>query len=167
MEQSLINLQLEKQNDFWDVESFYDVCLSPSREALGSYRLRENVKPIMELCYLTRDKTGAIFSAIRYWPIKIENFECLLLGPLAVHPVRQGEGHGKYLMGETLQKAEELGWKAVILIGDLSYYGQFNFNISNFIEFPQPTNPNRILIRSLNNFRTDNIRGKARKWGMS
>ena len=98
---------------------------------------------------------------------KIENFECLLLGPLAVHPVRQGEGHGKYLMGETLQKAEELGWKAVILIGDLSYYGQFNFNISNFIEFPQPTNPNRILIRSLNNFRTDNIRGKARKWGMS
>ena len=67
----------------------------------------------------------------------------------------------------TVKKAEELGWKAVILIGDLSYYGQFNFNISNFIEFPQPTNPNRILIRSLNNFRTDNIRGKARKWGMS
>ena len=159
----MINIKLEEENDFWDVESLYDVCLSPSRKVLSSYRFREDVEPIKELCYLTRDKTGSVFSAIRYWPIKIENFKCLLLGPLAVHPIRQAEGHGKYLISKTLQKAESLGWEAVILIGDLSYYSQFDFNIAKSIRFSSPTDPGRILIRSLNNFKTDGLKGDAIK----
>ena len=161
----LLKLELEKPEDFSGVEDLYDICFSPSRKVLSSYRLRENVKPIDKLCYLAKNETGSILCAVRYWPIKIQRFKFLLLGPLAVHPTIQAEGHGNYIINETLTRAEKFGWQAVILIGDLSYYRQFNFIIAKSIEFPLPTNPKRTLIKSLNGFDISLIKGKVGRWG--
>ena len=162
----LLKLELEKLEDFSGVEDLYDTCFSPSRKVLSSYRLRENVKPIGKLCYLTKNETGSILSAVRYWPIKIQSFKLLLLGPLAVHPTIQAEGHGNHIVNETLTRAEKFGWQAVILIGDLSYYRQFNFVIAKSIEFPLPTNPERTLIKSLNDFDISLIKGKVERWSV-
>ena len=38
--------------------------------------------------------------AIRYWEVVIGDDPALLLGPVAVHPTRQGEGLGGLLMNE-------------------------------------------------------------------
>ena len=54
----------------------------------------------------------------------------------------------------------------VILIGDLSYYRQFNFVIAKSIEFPLPTNPERTLIKSLNDFDISLIKGKVERWSV-
>lgn len=162
----LLKLELEQPEDFSGVENLYDICFSPSRKVLSSYRLRENVKPISELCYLAKDETRSILSAVRYWPITIQSFKFLLLGPLAVHPTIQAEGHGNYIINETLTRAEKFGWQAVILIGDLSYYKQFNFVTAKSIEFPKPTNPKRTLIKSLNGFDISLVKGKVERSGM-
>ena len=114
--------------------------------------------------FRSKRRNKNLIAAIRYWPIKIENHPSLLLGPIAVHPTRQGEGHARYITNHSLKEAELLGWEVVILIGDLSYYQQFDFNIAKNLNFPQPTNKKRILIKSLNRFNTDGLKGTVNKY---
>ena len=37
-------INTEKKADYWEVEALFDLCFAPGREALSSYRLRENSK---------------------------------------------------------------------------------------------------------------------------
>jgi predicted N-acetyltransferase YhbS len=53
--------------------------------------------------------------------------EALLLGPVAVHPTRQGEGLGAALIREGMARARADRWPRVILVGDAPYYGRFGF----------------------------------------
>ncbi len=54
-------------------------------------------------------------------------FKCLILGPIAVHPEHQRKGIGKALVNEGLERAKEVGFGAVIVVGDPAYYGAFGF----------------------------------------
>lgn len=56
----------------------------------------------------------------------IDKCQGLELGPIAVKPLYQGQGIGKKLMEYGLIKAEESGFKWVVLIGG-DYYIQFGF----------------------------------------
>lgn len=56
----------------------------------------------------------------------IGKYQGLALGPIAVKPSYQGQGIGKKLMEYGLKKAEESGFKWVVLIGG-DYYIQFGF----------------------------------------
>jgi predicted N-acetyltransferase YhbS len=69
----------------------------------------------------------------------------LLLGPVAVHPTRQGEGLGALLMSESLSEARRLGWERVLLVGDAPYYSRFGFKKLEGVVMPPPTNPDRVL----------------------
>ena len=73
-----------------------DLAFAPGRAALSSYRLRDGVEPVAELCLVARDEYDALAGAIRYWPVRVgaAGHAALLLGPVAVHPTRQGEGLG-------------------------------------------------------------------------
>ena len=69
----------------------------------------------------------------------------LLLGPVAVHPTRQGEGIAAWLITESLERAWALGWDRVMLVGDAPYYGRFGFEKLAGVVMPPPTNPDRVL----------------------
>jgi predicted N-acetyltransferase YhbS len=64
---------------------------------------------------------------------------------VAVHPTRQGEGLGGYLIHESLAEARRLGWARVLLVGDAPYYGRFGFRKRAGVVMPPPTNPERVL----------------------
>ena len=138
-------INTEKKADYWEVEALFDLCFAPGREALSSYRLRENSNPISELCMVARDKEKILAGAIRYWPVNITEHEALLLGPIAVHPTRHGEGLGSLLIKDSLDLAKKLGYSRILLIGDFSYYGPLGFKKLTNINMPKPTNPDRIL----------------------
>jgi predicted N-acetyltransferase YhbS len=87
-----VELGQERAEDWWEVEALYDLCFAPGREALSSYRLRDGVPPVAGLCLWLRDEGGALVAAIRHWPVRVGEAPALLLGPVAVHPTRQGEG---------------------------------------------------------------------------
>ena len=140
-----MELTQETEADWWEVEALYDLVFAPGREALSSYRLREDGPPVPELCLLVRDTDATVAAAIRSWPITVGGAPALLLGPVAVHPTHQGEGLGGYIIRESLRRAAALGWERVLLVGDAPYYGRFGFARLAGVEMPPPTNPARIL----------------------
>lgn len=157
-------LRQETKDDWWEVEALYDLCFAPGREALSSYRLRDGVEPVAGLSMVARDADGIVGGAIRYWPVLVGGAQVLLLGPVAVHPTRQGEGLGGFLIRESLAVAREVGWQRVLLIGDAPYYGRFGFEPLTGVVMPPPTDPARILGRALVEGAWDGVQGDVAAW---
>jgi predicted N-acetyltransferase YhbS len=141
----MYQLEEETDADWWEVEALYDLCFAPGRTALSSYRLRDGVDKVTELCLVLRDETNTLAAVIRYWPVLVGGARVLLLGPVAVHPTRQGEGLGGILILESLSEARRLGWERVLLVGDAPYYRRFGFTKRAGVIMPPPTNPDRVL----------------------
>lgn len=156
-------LEEETEADWWEVEALYDLCFAPGRTALSSYRLRDGVPTVAALCLILRDEDGTLAAAIRYWPAEVGGEDVLLLGPVAVHPTRQGEGLGALLINESLAEARRLGWERVMLVGDAPYYSRFGFHKLEGVEMPPPTNPDRVLGLALKAGAWDKVRGLVTK----
>ena len=155
----MYRLEEETEADWWEVEALYDLCFSPGRTALSSYRLRDGVPTVAPLCLTVRDADGTLAAARRYWPAEAGGEDVLLLGPVAVHPTRQGEGLGALLINESLAEARRLGWERVLLVGDAPYYRRFGFTRLDGVEMPPPTNPDRVLGIALKAGAWDKVRG--------
>jgi predicted N-acetyltransferase YhbS len=158
----------ESPDDLWEVEYLYDLAFAPGRTALSSYRLREGVEPVAGLSLVARDEFNVLAGAIRFWPVRVglRGEPALLLGPVAVHPTRQGEGLGGLLIGEGLARARTDGWTRVILVGDEPYYQRFGFTreIASGLQYPAPTNPDRVLARALEAGAFDGLHGMVSRW---
>jgi len=158
----------EIPDDLDEVEYLYDLAFAPGRTALSSYRLRDRVDRIAELSLVARDKYDILAGAIRFWPVKIgqAGHSALLLGPVAIHPTRQGEGLGGLLISESLELAAKIGWSRVILIGDEPYYSRYGFRREQAkrLEFPPPTNPDRLLAKALRDGAFEGVSGLIHKW---
>lgn len=166
----MFRLLQEKPQDGPEVEWLFDLAFAPGRGALSSYQLRQDVAPIAQLCTVARDEYDVLAGAVRYWPVCIgtAGAPALLLGPIAVHPTRQGEGLGALLMAETLDIAAELGWTRVLLVGDAPYYSRFGFSrdVTRKLDFPAPYNPDRLLGRELVAGAFGNCPGLVQSWGV-
>ncbi len=160
----MFHLTRETSDDRADIDALYDLCFSPGRTSLSSYRLRDDVEPIWDLCLFVRDEMGLVVGAIRYWPVMVGHEHALLLGPIAVHPTRQGDGLGAALVDKTLHHAKELGWQRVILVGDAPYYQRFGFSKLPDVIMPPPTNPDRVLGISLQPGAWEGVTGSVGKF---
>lgn len=158
-----MDLGVEGPGDWWEVEALYDLCFAPGRTALSSYRLRDEVDPVAGLCLILRDETAALAGAIRYWPVRVGPAPVLLLGPVAVHPTRQGEGLAGMLIRESLSRAGAAGHERVMLVGDAPYYGRFGFEKLGGVVMPPPTNPERVLGLELSPGAWAGVRGEVEK----
>ena len=157
-----MELKTETKDEWWEVEALFDLCFVPGREALSSYRLRDGVEPVAELCLVARDEGGILAGAIRFWPVHVGVHPALLLGPVAVHPTHQGEGLGAFLIERALSRAVD--WDRVMLVGDAPYYGRFGFSRLTGVTMPPPTNPDRVLGRALRPHAWENIEGPVTRW---
>lgn len=160
----MIELRPESDSDWWEVEALYDLCFAPGREALSSYRLRDDVPPVAGLSRVARDSDDILAGAIRFWPVRIGQAAALLLGPIAVHPTRQGEGLGGALIRDALDAARQSGWDRVMLVGDAPYYERFGFRVLSGVTMPPPTNPARVLGLELTDGAWTGVTGVVRRW---
>lgn len=158
----MYHLTPECPEDRWEVEALYDTCFAPGREALSSYRLRDGVAAVEGLSHVARDEGGILAGAIRYWPVRIGDHVALLLGPVAVHPTRQGEGLGRALIEQSLEYAGD--WPRVMLVGDAPYYKKFGFSRLHKVHMPAPTNAERVLGRALSAGAWDGVEGDVLRW---
>ncbi|MCY4541915.1 MAG: N-acetyltransferase [Rhodobacteraceae bacterium] len=163
----MISVDLERPGDAWEIEALLDTAFGVGRLSLSSYQLRQDVHHVAELSLVARDELGLVIGTIRFWPIEIGDarFPALLLGPIAVHPTHQGEGIGSMLIRTGIANAARIGWKLVMLVGDLEYYSRFGFARSTSTEFPMPTNPARVLFLELAPGAASGLEGKVTRPG--
>ncbi len=161
----------ETSADSFEVEMLLDLASAPGRTALSSYQLRRGVEPIAELSAIARDEYDSVVGAIRYWPVRIGEAgdSALLLGPIAIHPTRQGEGLAALLIMDSLDRARDMGWWRVILIGDEPYYRRFGFTRQNAraLKFPNPINLERLLAKELVEGAMQAVSGMVCRWSLS
>ena len=163
----MFRLREETPDDEWEVEALFDSAFGPGRHGLSAYRLRDGVEPAAGMSLTVRDKFGSLSGCIRFWPILVGGARALLLGPVAVHPTRQGEGLGGALIRGGIDRAKQRGWEVIFLVGDEPYYGRFGFSRADGVVFPPPTDPERILFLRLDGAAEQGVAGKAEKWAGS
>ena len=124
----LLRLLRERQRDAEAIEEMTAAAFGPDRLHKTVYRLREDVPPIKDLCFVCLDQKGRLVASIRNWPILInERWPAVMLGPLAIAPELRGLGYGKALMWYSMAQSRMLGHSRIILVGDPEYYNQFGF----------------------------------------
>ena len=93
--------------------------------------LRGSVAPALSL---VAERDGRLVGHAFFSPVTIEGPRpgppACALGPIGVHPARQGDGIGSALMRAGLDRAPALGWRAVFLLGSPDYYGRFGFTLA-------------------------------------
>ena len=131
------------------IEHLLDLAFGSDRRSKTSYRLREGNAAVPGLSLVTRDAGVGVSGTISFWPLAIgeKQSPALLLGPLAVHPDRQGLGLGLALMREGLARARAQGHGLVLLVGDEPYYSKVGFRRlpDGLIALPGPVAPERFL----------------------
>jgi len=76
-------------------------------------------------------------------------FTALGLAPLSVLPAHQRSGIGSQLVRAALQRAKELRWEAVFVLGDPQYYGRFGFDAARASGFSSPYAGPHLMVLAL------------------
>lgn len=131
------------------IEALLDAAFGTDRRERTAYRLRTGSNPITSLSFVIMDDEDLI-ACIQCWPVQIGATCLVLVGPVAVHPDRQNEGHGSRLMQAMLNAASEMADPPMVMIGDAEYYGRFGFSAEATAgwQMPGPWEPHRLLSRN-------------------
>lgn len=154
----------ERSEDAAMIDALVDRSFGPGRFAKSAYRLREGVDPEAGLSFVAIED-GALRGSVRFWPILVGSERALLLGPLAVESARRGRGMGIQLMQKGIEAARAKGHRAILLVGDLPYYGRVGFVPvkRGRIRMPGPVDLARILGMSVADGALDALEGTVRR----
>jgi len=141
-----VSIGLERPADLLARERSLDQAFGAARLDKTVERLRAGRKPAEGLAFAAKDSSGLI-GTLRLWHIRAGGVPALLLGPLAVAKACRSQGIGGRLMEKALRKAEDLGHKAILLVGDAAYYEPFGFSRRHTLglSLPGPVDEARFL----------------------
>ena len=155
------SIRTEGPQDGPHIEALLDRAFGTSRLARPSYRLREGLQPVHDLCFVA-EAEGRILGTIRHWAVRIGDMEpALLLGPIAVDPAHERCGIGGLLVRTTQEKAAAEGHAIMVAVGALSYLGRFGFTSAAHygITLPGLTDSRRLLALELASGALDGVEG--------
>jgi putative acetyltransferase len=148
-----MNLKIRQENkaDFIEVYEINTLAFGQENEAKLVNNLRESEAFVPELSLVaTIDNKivgHTLFSRIVIIDNNQNEFESLALAPIAVRPEFQQKGIGGQLIRAGLDKARELNFKSVIVLGHEYYYPKFGFVPTDKWKIKAPFNvpPNRFM----------------------
>jgi predicted N-acetyltransferase YhbS len=144
----MVSIREERFADVAARETLLDEAYGVARFAKTSERLRQGRRPTSGLSLVATDQ-GALVGTVRLWNVAAgSGCEALLLGPLAVHPDHRNRGIGKALMRRAIARARLTGHGAILLVGDVAYYGRFGFSAA-LMRMPGRHEPDRLLALEL------------------
>ncbi|WP_241138535.1 GNAT family N-acetyltransferase [Bacillus mycoides] len=130
----MVTIRQEQKNDYRkteevEKEAFLNEEFSDKKEHELVKRIRECDAFIPELSIVAVDEE--IVGHIMLSKITIEQdgttVDSLALAPVSVAPSHQKKGIGGKLIGAALEKAKELGYGSVVVLGHPEYYPKFGF----------------------------------------
>lgn len=128
-------IRQENNNDYKEVfsvieKAFKEEEFTDHKEQFLVERLRTSKAFIPELS-IVAEVNGKIVGHILITKVKVKNktkeFDSLALAPVSVIPEFQNKGIGGKLITHSHNKARELGYKSIILLGHESYYPKFGY----------------------------------------
>ena len=124
----MVTIREERIADAAAREALLDAAYGAARFSKTSERLREGRCPATGLSLVAVDH-GQLVGTIQLWNVGAgPERQALLLGPLAVHPDHRNRSIGIALMCRAIARARLAGHGAILLIGDVAYYGRFGFS---------------------------------------
>jgi predicted N-acetyltransferase YhbS len=166
-----ISIRLEEEKDFRYVEfltreAFWDLYKPGCCEHLIVHKMRKEPAYVKELSYIAEEEYiivgNIIYSKAKVVNDQTKEFEVLCMGPISVLPSHQRKGIGSLLMTRSIEKAKELGFKAVIIFGNPDYYKRFGFiNAKNYnIKTSTGENFDAFMVLELTNGALNGISGR-------
>jgi predicted N-acetyltransferase YhbS len=146
-----ISVRLEEEKDFRNVEfltreAFWDLYRPGCCEHLIIHKMRKVPAFVSELSFIAEEENTIVGSIIysKAWVIddQTKENEVLCMGPIGVLPSSQGKGIGSLLINRSIEKAKELGFKAVIIFGNPDYYKRFGFVNAEYFKIKTSTGEN-------------------------
>lgn len=131
-------IRQEKPSDFVSIYDLVKVAFSTAKVANGDEqdfvnRLRVGGNYIPELAFVAEEDgkiVGHIMFTRTFVSTGSNNFVALLLAPLCVAFEYRNRGVGSKLVKHGFKLAKALGYKAVFVVGNPSYYHRFGFRSS-------------------------------------
>jgi predicted N-acetyltransferase YhbS len=164
-------LREETVRDFFAREALLDRAFGLGRWRKTCERLRVGRLPAPGLAF-TAVCDGVLVGTLRFWSIEAgvvdgAGREALLLGPIAVSASLRSNGLGGTMIRHGLERARELGHKAVLLVGDAPYYERFGFSRAGAeqLDLPGPVELARFLALDLQPGALDGAQGLVRATG--
>jgi predicted N-acetyltransferase YhbS len=147
----MITIRRERQGDSEAREALLDDAYGPARFTKTSARLRDGRIPADDLSFVAVER-GRVVGTVRLWHISLgRERPALMLGPLVVHTDYRRRGIGAALVRRAIRDTAGLGHRAVLLVGDLSYYARFGFSAekTGALWLPGSFDPSRLLALDL------------------
>lgn len=128
MKPNAIIIQQETKIDQKSIFEIHKQAFEREDEAILVDRLRNSYAYIPQLSLVAIDKQQMV-GHILFTEIKIDkrNVHALALAPLSILPAYQKQGIGGMLIKAGIEKATELGYGSVIVLGHEHYYPKFGF----------------------------------------
>jgi len=139
-------IRAERASDVVAREALLDACFGENRHMRTCQRLRDGRAPAEGLAF-SAIAEGRLVGTLRLWHVSAGGSPALMLGPLAVDCLSRKLGVGTALMDRALTAAKARGHRAVILLGDASYYARFGFTAqkTGALSLPGPFERERLL----------------------
>lgn len=130
-----------------EIEALLNRAFGPGRFAKVSERVREVSDFAPELSFVAVEG-GKVIGVVRMWRVKVGEQHATFLGPLAVEATERKHGLGATLVARACEAAEAAGEAAVVLVGDLPFFGRIGFEIAADVKLPGPVDARRVLSRT-------------------
>jgi predicted N-acetyltransferase YhbS len=112
------------------IERLLDAAFGTDRHGRTAYRIREGMPWLPALSFAVVDGDGTLIGSLQSWPVALTQADgrqlpLIMVGPVAVAPAHQQDGHGRAMMDAVIAAARALHTEPLMMIGDPEYYGRF------------------------------------------
>ena len=173
MDEKGYTIRPEREEDFRQVEelireSFWNVYRPGCSEHFVIHMLRSDPAFVRELD-LVMEKDGRLIGQNMFMRTVIEadgggSVPVLTMGPICIAQDLKRKGYGKALLDHSLERAEELGFGAVLFEGNIDFYGKSGFDYSSrfgirYHDLPEDADASFFLCRELKPGYLDGVTG--------
>ena len=139
------------------IEQLLDAAFGPDRHGRTAYRIRDGMPWIPALSFAVLADDGRFIGSLQSWPVALTlaqggQLPLIMVGPVAVDPAHQRDGHGRAMMDAVVAAARAQATEPLMMIGDPEYYGRFwGFSADGTAgwEAPGPFERRRLLALSV------------------
>lgn len=116
-------------------EAFWNVYRPGCTEHFVLNKFRESKNYIPELSFVM-EKDGEMIGHVMYAHSHIKSYDgktipIMTFGPISIAPEYKRQGYGTRLLRYSMQKAKEMGGKALAITGNIDFYGKSGFILAS------------------------------------